>query len=128
MALRFVDPDATTTAEVDGVKFTIGYWPPREAERVEALRAALRKCPNKDTEEARGIGLEVHLAMVEYGVRAFDGQPADAFVRETVRGIEYTRVSSKVLRQLYINDAIWPLGVACLQWNELSELEKKVSG
>ncbi len=41
MALRFVDPDATTTAEVDGVKFTIGYWPPREAERVEALRAAL---------------------------------------------------------------------------------------
>ena len=127
MALRFVDPDSTTTTEVDGVVFTIGFWPPRESERIEALRSALRRCDDKASEEARGIGIEVHLLMVEYGVRAFTDQPEGAVGKETIRGIEYSRVSGKTLRQLYLNDAIWPLGLACLRWNELSEAEKKTS-
>ena len=127
MALRFLDPDATTTAEVDGVVFTIGYWPPREAEKIGAGIAAIRKV-GQDTEEARRMAFEVHRRMVEYGLRAFDGALAGAIETETIYGRTHPRVSDRVLHQLYLNHAIWPLGMACLKWNSLSEDEKKASG
>ena len=128
MALRFIDPDATTTVEIDGVTFTIGYWPPREAEKIGALIVEAQRHADKTSEPARAASFEVHRRMVEYGVRAFPGAPPDAFGKESIHGREHVRVSEKVLHQLYMNNALWPLGLACLKWNNLSEEEKKTSG
>mgnify|MGYP001568730432 CR=1 FL=1 len=129
MALRFIDPDATTTVEVDGVTFTIGYWPPREAEKIGAAIAAIRKSSDdRESEEARAASLDAHWRMVEYGVRGFTDAPDKAIESEKINGREHPRVSDRVMRQLYLNNAIWPLGLACLQWNNLSDTEKKTSG
>ena len=129
MALRFIDPDNTTTCEVDGVSFSIGFWPPRESEKIGAGIAAMKKLP-PDSEEARAAALDLHQRMVRYGVRGWSGWEGVESKPETERihGHEHPIVSEKVVRALYLNNAIWPLGLACLRWNNLSEEEKKTSG
>jgi len=128
MALRFIDPDATTTVEVDGVAFVVGFWPPREAERIGAGIKAVQRIEDKDSEEAREAGFDVHRRMVQYGVRSFAGQVDGAIESEKIHGREHPKVSDRTLHQFYLNNAIWPLGLACLKWNNLSEEEKKTSG
>lgn len=130
MALRFIDPDATTAVEVEGVTFTIGYWPPRESQKIGAGLAALRKHEDGNTEAAREAALDVHRRMVEYGVRSWsgwDGVPGEVET-ERIHGRDHARVPSRILSALYLNNAIWPIGLACLKWNNLSEVEKKTSG
>ena len=130
MALRFIDPDTTTTVEVEGVTFTIGFWPPREAEKIGAAIAAVRRHADPESEAARAAALDAHSRMIQYGVRGWSGwEGVEAKMdAEAIHGREHPKVPEKVLRALYLNNALWPVGLACLRWNNLSDEEKKTSG
>lgn len=129
--LRFIDPDNTTTFTHEGVTFAIGFWPPREAERIGGAIKAVRAL-DPESDEGRAKSIDLHMAMVEWGVRGWTGWDAfpakDHVQTERIHGQDHTRLSTKAVRALYLNNAIWPVGLAALRWNNLSEEEKKTSG
>lgn len=131
--LRYVDPDATTTAEVGGVTFTIGFWPPREAERIGALVRRSRKL-GEDSAEGYDSAFEANRIAVQFGVRGWakwEGGPdaAKELGSETIHGRAHPRLSDKATDALYHvpGGAFWSLAVAAFRWNSLQDEEKKRS-
>lgn len=133
MALRFIDPSSTRSVEIAGVSFTIGFWPPRESERIAAgIKAVKAHQDHPDSQEARDLALEVHRRCVRYGVRGWEkwegGPDASAAIEtEEIYGVKHQVLSEPIVHALYINDAIWPLAMACIRWNNLDDEEKKRS-
>lgn len=132
MALRFIDPALTTTVDVDGVSFTVGYWPHREVARISALVAGVRKIADPDHPESRSLVMEANRRAVEYGVRGWstwDGGPVsdNEMTEEDIGGRKYPRVSARVLDSMCTTGLIFDIGAAVFRWNDFGTEEKKRS-
>lgn len=126
--LRFVDPDATTTVEVEGVTFTIGYWPPREAEGIAAGFNRLRQMPDKDSPEAWEYAAGLYRRMVQYGVRGWigwEGAPEPVLEDVEIHGRKYRRLDQRLLDGVSLSGALMAVARACLDWNTFTVEEKK---
>lgn len=130
--LRYVDPDSTTTATVGGVEFVIGFWPPREAERIGACIRRSRKL-GEDSPDGHLLAFEANWIAVQYGVRSWskwDGGPdaSKEVSEEDIHGRKHKRLSDKATEALYRSgDGFWDLALAAFRWNNLQEEEKKRS-
>lgn len=128
MALRFIDPDTTGEVEVAGVKFTVGFWPPRESERFAGQIEQLRKAADPASPEAMMLALDVHRGMVQYGVRGWtgwEGAPEAVIAEETIHGRKHKKLDDRLLDGLSLNGALEALALECLRWNNLTTQEKK---
>ena len=129
--LRYVDPDGTTTAEIEGVSFTVGFWPPRESERIARDIAVLQAAEDKDSDAWKDRSAVLCRRMVQYGVRGWagwEGAPEAVFEDEEIHGRKHKRLDPRLLDGVALSGALQALALACLGWNNLQESEKKTSG
>lgn len=125
---RFIDPDTTTTTTIAGVTFTVGFWPPRESERIAAGIAAIRNIAEQESAQAREGRLEVYRRMVQYGVRGWEGwegAPAPNLEDEEIHGRKHKRLAARLLDGVSLSGALEALALACLQHNNLQKEESK---
>ena len=127
MSVRYIDPDLTKDVTLDGVTFTLGFWPPVKAERIglhlSKLRASgvkeLKDAEPEKAYEAIGINRELAEDSVRYSVRSWkwDGAP-DAVLENGV-------LSDRCITALHLSGLLYPLSNECMAFNTLSEDEKK---
>lgn len=124
---RFIDPDATIEVEVGGVKFTIGYWPAVKAEQIGLTLAKLRRVGEVDLKKADperafaaiGLNREVAEDAVRYGVRGWVWEGAKP--AKVVDGV----LSQSGVDALRLSGIIWDVSFKCMDYNMLSDTEKK---
>ena len=127
MPVRFIDPDMTKDVEVQGVAFTIGFWPPLKAERMGLTLGRLHKLGPVDLKTADpetafaaiGLNREFCEDAVRYAVRSWkwDGAPA-AEVKDGA-------LSDKCVGALRLSGLLHELAAECMAFNTISEEEKK---
>lgn len=123
-------------------EFTLGYWPPRLAEKFSRTLSELsdpdRKLdPVEDQKQyLESINLDFDLAMemVAYGVRGWDGVEdasgnpiVPGRVERTFDGRKFEALDEGSLEFLYTNRMIGVLALKCQLFNYLTDEEKKRS-
>lgn len=142
MAWRAVHPALTEERRVpaedpEAPTFTIGFWPPLEAEKAKLYVSKLRH-PKKAVEadetaeqllRQSGIDLAAFWAMVRHGVRGWEGLGDIPCKTEVVRidGRDHTALSDESLQVVYHNGLLVALALECWKFNNLTEEEKKTS-
>lgn len=147
MAFKAVHPDNTDTVrlpdgadEADQAEFTVGFWPPREAERFHAMLDEMRK-PSQElnpvTEQddylkAIGLNYEVACDMVRFGVRGWSGlEDADGKAiapdvgSVTIDGRVHPILGDGSIHMLYVNRLVAVLAMRCWVFNALTPAQKK---
>lgn len=128
--------------EPDKAEFVVGFWPPREAERFQLLLDEMQRPPKQvdiieDQDEwARRAGLSIDRiwAMVAYGVRDWDGielhgQPfRPEFESVEIHGRTHQRLTDACVHVLWATRLLNVLALKCMQFNSLSDVEKKTFG
>lgn len=136
--IRFVDPDNTHSARIpdaDGAPtFTLGFFPPREAERLGVVIAKIKKIGDVDpiadidkAIESSGLSLDVYMTVVRYGVRGWSwpGGKSPEMGVEKIGKHEYPVLEQKSVDALYRSKLLFLVSLACLKFNTLQEEEKK---
>ncbi len=129
MSARYVDPSSTSVVEVQGVKFTIGFWPPSKADRVNLALAKVRRLGavdflTADPEvacSAIGLNRDVLEEAVRHSVRGWEWEGAPPAV--VVDGV----LSSDCVDAIRLSGLILELSTKCMAFNTLDEEEKKSS-
>ena len=136
-----VHPDMTADARVPDEEgaptFSIGFWPPRESERLGVLLTRLRK-PRADADpddldalvKESGLSLDAFRDMARYGVRGWTGFGSVVSSVEEVEidGRKHKRLTADAVNALYVNRLLIPVALKAMAFNVLSEAEKKTSG
>ena len=146
MPWKAAHPASTTTANLpedadakDQATFTIGFWPPFIAEKLNVLRAEITKPgpdlhPIRDANafaEATGLSIAWYRTMVKYGLRDWKGVEIDGkevkidTKTEEIDGRKHTAVSEEHIDVLYHGSLLVALGMKCWVYNVLSEVQKK---
>ena len=147
MAWVAVHPDNTTEVQVPegkGPWFTVGFWPPREAERFNMMLEKIQKPleeldPVRDQDEymkAVGLNYDTFRNMVAYGVRDWrdmvdvEGEPFLPHFEEAVEidGRPHKALSDASIDDLYVNRLLVAVALKCWLFNTLTQEEKKTSG
>lgn len=146
MAWAAAHPSAFETLRIpddEGApSFDIGFWPPREAERLAVLMSKMRK-PARDidniTDNAElialcGLSFEVFRDMVRFGCRGWTGfktAKGETIPSETeqveIDGRKHTVLTNECLHILGVNKLTVAVGGKCMAFNMLSEAQKKTS-
>lgn len=137
---RFVDPDNTRETRIpdeDGAPtFTLGFWPPRESDRLQVAIARMSKMgdadPVADMNEAvkrSGIALDTFMDMVRYGCRGWSGIAFQSGTVEVeIHGRKHKALDQRSLDALYANRLLVAVALECMRFNALTDEEKKRSG
>lgn len=144
MAWKAVHPDLTEKVRLpaDGPEFELQFWPPLEAERINALTSNLRKPSRKDEKEIdafenpdelvkrAGYSYELIRDMARYGVRSWSGFGDIPCATETVEidGKKHVRLTAESLAVLHANKLLVAVALKAQLMNILSEDQKKTSG
>lgn len=139
-----IDPDLTKDVRVpeeDGAPtFTIGFWPPLVAERLNLAMVRIRKIQGDDEEEIdlvkdfdkalqrSGVSIEAYQDMCRYGVRGWTGGVIEAELEtEKIAGREHQVLSHRSVEVLYKGGLLLAVGLEAMRMNVLGETEKKRS-
>ena len=133
MAWKAVHPSLTEEVRIpeDGPTFTIGFWPPREAERLRVVWARLKKPdeeldPIKDFDrlvEKGNVGLDLYRAMCRWGVRGWTGFGDVSCSTEEIEidGRKHPSLTPEGLDAMYVNQLLVAVGLRCMAFNFLTE-------
>lgn len=141
MTWRAVHPSLTQDIRVpeddpNAPTFTIGFWPPLEAEKAKLYVSKLRKQQSGESPESAEdllrrarIDLQAFRDMARFGIRSWHG------LGELAAAVEYVEIDGRphaALTQescdiLYHSGLLLPAALACWKFNNLTEEEKKTS-
>ena len=141
MTWRAVHPSLTEdrrvpTDDPTAPTFTLGFWPPIEAERAKIYVSRARRArPIDELEDAGEIvkrattDLEAFRTMARFGVRGWSGLGALACstVVVTTEGREQVVLSEEALDTLYHSGLLLAVALECWTFNNVTEAEKKTS-
>lgn len=139
MAWRAVHPALTEERRVpaedpEAPTFTLGFWPPLEAEKAKIYISKVRRQNTGGTlpEELHrraAIDLEAFWAMTRFGVRSWSGLGELPCKTEkvTLDGREHVVLTDESLQILYHSGLLLPVALECWRFNSLTEEEKKTS-
>lgn len=127
---RYIDPASTIEVTVQGVVFTIGYWPPLQGERINLALTKLRRMSDGTTIDLAtadpdtafaAIGLNRGIAedAVRYSVRSWVWEGAKPAA--LVDGV----LSEQSVAALRLSGVLFELSFKCMDFNTVSEAEKK---
>lgn len=135
MAWVAVHPDLTQEVQVpeeEGAPlFTVGFWPPREAERFKMTWADMQRTELDPVDQqdaylkAVNINYEVARDMVRFGVRGWSGMRGADGKEMAPEFDAEGRLSEASLDLLYVNNLLAALSIKAFLFNVLSEDEKK---
>lgn len=135
MAWKAVHPDLTeeVTPIEGGPSFTVGFWPPREAERLNVLLSDLKQpgeiSPHDDYDayiKSIGLTLEAVWDMAKYGVRGWSGfgDFAPAFEEIESGRFKHKALADASVRLLYVNKLLIAVATKCWLFNSLTEEQR----
>lgn len=140
MTWRAVHPSLTEERRVpqddaDAPIFTLGFWPPIEAEKAKIYISKVRRMNSSPASEADELSrrasadLEAFWAMARFGVRGWSGLGGLSCLTESVRidAREHVALTDESLQILYHNGLLLPVALECWKFNNLTEEEKKTS-
>ena len=122
-------------ADPDAPIFTIGFWPPLEAEKAKIYISKVRRMNSTSASDADELSrrasadLEAFWAMARFGIRAWSGVGDLPCVTENVRldARDHVALTDESLQILYHNGLLLPVALECWKFNNLTEEEKKTS-
>lgn len=141
MTWRAVHPSLTQEVRVpdddpSAPTFTIGFWPPLEAEKAKLYVSSLRRTQALGDAESgevilRKARVDLHAFrdMARFGIRGWSGLGDLACATEKIEidgrlSIALTEESCDIL---YHGGLLLPVALACWRFNNLTEAEKKTS-
>ena len=136
MTWRAVHPSLTEERRIpadhaDAPTFTLGFWPPLEAEKAKIYISKVRRAHNLDPATEReelmrraGVDLAAFWAMARFGVRQWSGLGDLPCHTETVKidGREHHALTDESLQVLYHNGLLLPVALECWRFNSLREV------
>lgn len=142
MPWRAVHPAMTEERSIpaddaDAPTFTLGFWPPLEAEKAKLYVSAVRRRKDDDEEELSpedaakraSADLRAFWNMARFGVRGWVGLGEIACETETVQvdGRAHVALTDASCEALYHAGLLLPVALECWKYNNLTDEEKKTS-
>lgn len=138
MAWRAVHPSITEPRRIPsddptGPVFTLGFWPPLEAEKAKIYVSKVRRASGgtdiAELVDRARVDLDAFWSMARFGVRGWSGlgDLVSATERVSIDGREHVALSDDSMQVLYHSGLLLPVALECWRYNSLTDEEKKTS-